>query len=268
MRGSKQGVVDSALDGSRALGTSFGWPKALVKRVVDLVAPPLCASCRRPLTNPRTLCAHCWRELTLISPPICDITGTPLAYDAGAGARSVELQWNYPLYDRARAAVVFDKVSRRLVHQLKYHDVQAVARLRARLMAPAAREVTAEADCLLPVPLHRRRLAARRFNQAALIAEHLSPLVGLPVVRYAVQRVRRTPHQVGLNRDERANNLHNAFTVKDRDQVLGRRIVLVDDVLTTGATADALATTLRAAGARSVSVAVFARAIAGASEPV
>lgn len=268
MRGNKQGVVDPPLDGTSAFAPVLGWPRALVKRAVDLVAPPLCASCRRPLTNPRTLCASCWRELTLISPPICDITGTPLAYDAGEGARSAELAWNYPLYDRARAAVVFDKVSRRLVHQLKYHDVPSVARLMARLMAPASREIMADAECLLPVPLHRRRLAARRFNQAALIAEHLSPVVGLPVVRYAVQRVRRTPHQVGLNREERANNLHNAFVVKDRDQVVGRRIVLVDDVLTTGATADAMATTLRAAGARSVSVAVFARAIAGASEPI
>jgi len=266
MRGDHKGPIN-ALEAPRPFDASPGWTGAILKRLVDLVAPPLCASCRRPLTNPRTLCAQCWRELTLITPPICDITGTPLAFDAGEGARSAELAWNYPLYDRARAAVIFDKVSRRLVHQLKYHDVPGVAPLMARLMAPAARDLTSEADCLVPVPLHRRRLAARRFNQAALLAEHLSELVGLPVVRYAVQRVRCTPHQVGLNRDERANNLHNAFVVKDRSQIVGRHVVLVDDVLTTGATADALATTLRAAGARSVSVAVFARAIAGASEP-
>lgn len=266
MEGNKW-VVDPTRDGAAGFAAPFGWPRALFKRAIDLVAPPLCAACRRPITDPRTLCATCWRELTLIVPPVCDITGTPLAYDAGPGARSPELAWNHPLYDRARAAVMLDKVSRRLVHQLKYHDVPGVASLMARLMVPAIRDLTDEADCFVPVPLHRRRLAARRFNQAALLADNLGAATGLPVVRYAVQRVRHTPHQVGLGREARASNLHNAFAVKDREQVAGRRIVLVDDVLTTGATADALAMTLRGAGARSVSVAVFARAIAGASEP-
>jgi len=191
-----------------------------------------------------------------------------LALDAGPDARSPELRWNHPLYDKARAAVMFDTVSRRLVHQLKYHDVPGTARLMARLMANAARDLTDGADCLVPVPLHRTRLAARRFNQAALLADHLSPLLGLPVERHAVRRIRRTAHQVGLNRQERASNLHDAFCVKDVAAVEGRRIVLVDDVLTSGATADALAWTLRSAGAISVRVVVFARASAGPGEPV
>ncbi|MEM0908534.1 MAG: ComF family protein [Pseudomonadota bacterium] len=244
------------------------WPAALLRRAVDLIVPPLCASCRRPLVDPRTLCASCWRGLSIITPPICDITGAPLTYDAGPGAQSPELSWNHPLYDKARAAVTFDPVSRRLVHHLKYHDVPGVAQLMAGLMANAVRDVTDQADCLIPVPLHRARLASRRFNQAALIAEHLAPLVDLPIARYAVQRVRRTPHQVGLTREERASNLHNAFSVKQREPIAGRRVVIVDDVLTSGATADALALTLRAAGARSVGVAVFARATLGAMDPV
>lgn len=267
MEGNKQWVIDPVRSEAASLSSPIGMLRILLKRAVDVVAPPLCAACRRPLTDPRTLCAPCWRELTMITAPVCDITGTPLAYDAGPGARSPELMWNHPLYDRARAAVVLDRVSRRLVHQLKYHDVPGVAPLISRLMVPAIRDVTRQADCLLPVPLHRRRLAARRFNQAALLADQLGAATGIPVVRYAVQRIRHTPHQVGLGRDARANNLHNAFVVKDREQVAGRRIVVVDDVLTTGATADAMATALRGAGARSVSVAVFARAIAGASEP-
>ncbi|GAB5377258.1 MAG: ComF family protein [Acuticoccus sp.] len=268
MRGNKPWVADLPFGAPKIMGALSALPQVVARRAINLVAPPLCASCRRPLSDPRTLCAGCWRNLTLVTPPFCDITGIPLTYDAGEDARAAELAWNHPLYDKARAAAIMDKVSRRLVHELKYHDVPSVAQLMARLMAPAIRDLTEEADCLVPVPLHNRRLIARRFNQAVLLADHLGPLVNLPVVRYAVQRVRHTPHQVGLGRDERANNLHNAFRVRYRNQIAGRRIVIVDDVLTTGATADAMTVALRASGARSVSVAVFARAISGASEPV
>jgi len=243
------------------------WLGVLARKSLDVLIPPLCLSCRRPLAQPRALCAGCWSQLTLISAPLCDIMGTPLPYDAGPDARSAELRWNHPLYDKARAAVVFDSVSRRLVHQLKYHDVPGAAQLMATLMAPAVKDITADADVMVPVPLHRTRLIARRFNQAVLIADQLSPLVGVPVARYAVQRTKRTPYQVGLKREDRANNLHDAFEVKDRAAIAGRHIVLVDDVLTTGATADALAWTLRAAGARSVRVAVFARVIGNETAP-
>lgn len=229
--------------------------------VVDALVPPVCLGCRRPLTQPRTLCGECWRGLELITPPLCDISGSPLAFDAGPGARSKELSWNHPLYDRARAATVFNDMSRRLVHELKYRDVPGVAALMARLMAPAVRDVTDGADILVPMPLHPRRLAARRFNQAALIADRLSPLVGVPVGRDAVRRVRHTRRQVGLSRDERADNLHRAFAVPDPARVKGRVVVLVDDVLTTGASADAVAIALKAAGARAVRVAVFARVV-------
>ena len=253
---------DSIRDSSaRGFAPPIWRPANLLRRVLDVLVPPLCVSCRKPITNPRTLCGSCWRQLQMISAPVCDVTGTPLPYDAGPGAQAPEMRWNYPLYDRARAAVVFDNVSRRLVHQLKYHDVPGIAQLMATLMAPAARDLTVHADVLVPVPLHRSRLLARRFNQAVLIADQLSPLVGLPVERYAVRRIKKTPHQVGLRREERANNLHGAFQVQDRAAIAGRHVVIVDAVLTSGATADALAWTLRAAGARSASVAVFAKVV-------
>lgn len=234
---------------------------------LDLVVPPLCMGCRRPLADPRTLCGRCWPQLELIAPPICDIMGTPLAFDAGPGARAPELSWNHPLYDTARAATVFGPLSRRLVHQLKYYDVPGVAALMARLMAPAVADVTAGADVLLPVPLHRRRLIARRFNQAVHIADALSRHTGLPVASHALKRVRPTPRQVGLDREQRSDNLYNAFRVADREAVSGKNVVIVDDVLTTGATADAIAMCLRGAGAQSVRVAVFARVVPEDRDP-
>ncbi|WP_108659767.1 ComF family protein [Acuticoccus kandeliae] len=239
----------------------------LWRRVLDALVPPICLGCRRPVVEPHALCAECWRTLEIITPPICPITGTPLAFDAGPTARSPELRWNHPLYDRARAATVFGPMSRRLVHALKYQDVPGVARLMARLMLPAIRDITTGADVLIPMPLHRRRLAARRFNQAVLLADAISGESGVPVDRFAVRRVRNTPRQVGLNRQDRANNLHKAFRVFTREAVAGKAVVVVDDVLTTGASADAIALTLQAAGARTVSIAVFSRVVGDVREP-
>ncbi|MCF3935764.1 ComF family protein [Acuticoccus sp. M5D2P5] len=248
-------------------GSSRARGRRALHALVDWLVPPLCLVCRKPLAEPQSLCGPCWSQMEIITPPICDIMGTPLAFDAGPTARSPELRWNHPLYDRARAAAVFGPLSQRLVHQLKYQDVPGVAALMARLMSRSVREVTDEADFLVPMPLHRRRLAERRFNQAVLLADALSPLVGVPVRRRLVARVRDTNKQIGLSRHERANNLHNAFRIADPDAIAGRRVVIVDDVLTTGASADALAFTLRAAGARSVGVAVFARVVGNVREP-
>ena len=255
-----------ANDDGGAIPTAPGRPLLKLLRGAGLallgqIVPALCLGCRRPISDPRSLCAGCWAELELIAPPICDIMGTPLAFDAGPGARSPELRWNHPLYERARAAAVFGPMSRRLVHQLKFQDVPGVAPLMARLMAPRVTDVTEGADVLVPMPLHRIRLATRRFNQAVLIADALGPLVGVPVARHAVARVRHTPHQVGLTREARANNLNGAFRVTDRAAISGRTVTIVDDVLTSGASADALALTLTAAGATHVRVATFARVV-------
>ena len=240
---------------------------AVAARGLDVLVPALCLGCRRPLMDPRALCGTCWRELELITPPICEIMGTPLAFDAGPGARSPELRWNHPLYDRARAAAVFGPMSQRLVHQLKYGDVPGVAALMAGLMAPRIRDVTDGADVLIPMPLHPRRLAARRFNQAVMIADALSPLVAVGVARRAVRRIRNTAHQVGLTREDRANNLNAAFRVFDREAIAGRTVVVVDDVLTSGATADAMAMVLKGAGAVDVRIAVFARVVCADRNP-
>ena len=130
---------------SPSLARLARWGRTAGAAGLRVVVPPLCLACRRPLVDPRTLCGPCRRELEVIAPPICDVMGTPLAFDAGPGARSPELRWNHPLYDRARAATVFGPMSQRLVHQLKYQDVPGVAALMARLMAPAVADVTAGA---------------------------------------------------------------------------------------------------------------------------
>ncbi len=175
-----------------------------------------------------------------------------------------------PAYRRARAAVRYDEVARTLVHALKYSDRLDLAPMLGRWMARAGSAILAEPDALVAVPLHWRRLWARRFNQSAALAAIISAASGVPLAHAALKRVRSTPQQVGLSQSERAVNVQGAFQVPDRGraEVVGRRLILIDDVLTSGATIDACARTLLRAGAVNVDVLVFAQVVDGARAPI
>jgi len=175
-----------------------------------------------------------------------------------------------PSYGRARAVVRYEDVARDLVHRLKYGDRLDLATSMGRWMARAGRELLEDADALVPVPLHWRRLWGRRFNQAAALAKAAASQSGVPVLTGILRRIRATPQQVGLSRSARADNVQGAFAVTQdgKAAVHGKRLVLVDDVLTSGATVDACARTLLRAGARNVDVLVFARVVALARVPI
>jgi ComF family protein len=232
---------------------------------VSVALPQLCAACREPVES-EGLCAACWSKLSFIAPPYCPRLGIPFPSDPGPGVLSMEAIADPPEYARARAAVRFDDISRTLVHALKYGDRLDLAPTMGRWMATAGRELLAEADALVPVPLHWRRQWGRRFNQSALLTEVISKRSGVPVVRTALKRVRATAQQVGLARSERASNVQGAFKVRPQGQaaVKARALVLVDDVLTTGATLEACTRALLRAGAAKVDVLVFARVVAPA----
>ena len=155
----------------------------------------------------------------------------------------------------------FDDVARALVHALKYGDRLDLAPMMGRWVGQAGRELLAEADALVPVPLHWRRLWARRFNQSAMLAAAIAKESGVPIAAGALKRVKPTLQQVGLSRTERAQNVQGAFRVppEGKAAVTGRRLVLVDDVLTSGATVDGCARALLRAGAANVDVLIFAR---------
>jgi ComF family protein len=239
--------------------------RAALRFVVDAALPPLCPGCRAPLGDGAGLCAACWGKVSFIEPPYCARLGIPFIYDPGPGILSMEAIANPPAYDRARAAVRYDEVARELVHRLKYGDRLDLAPMLGQWMARAGRDLLAGADALVPVPLHWRRLWSRRFNQSAALAQVVSALAGVPVAAEALKRVRATPQQVGLDKGERASNVQGAFRVppERKAEVSGRRLVLVDDVLTSGATVDACARALNRAGAAHIDVLVFARVVAG-----
>jgi ComF family protein len=230
---------------------------------LDIALPPLCPACRELIGESAGLCAACWARLSPIERPFCERLGIPFTYDPGPGILSMQAIADPPAYARARAAVRYDEVARTLVHAFKYGDRLDLAPTLGRWMARAGNELLAEADAVVPVPLHWRRLWARRFNQSAELAKVISRISGVPAVFDALTRIKPTAQQVGLSKAERAVNVQGAFKVAPSGKALvtGRRIVLVDDVLTSGATVDACTRILLRAGARNVDVVTFARVV-------
>jgi ComF family protein len=231
--------------------------------LLDLIVPPLCLGCKVPLADQDALCAACWSDIDFIRAPLCDRLGIPLPYDAGEGAVSAAALARPPAYDRARAVARHDGIMRKLVHGLKYADRHDANRLFGRWMNSAAQPFRAETDLIVPVPLHRWRLWRRRFNQAAILASAIGRETGIPVAMGSLERRQQTQTQVGLSADQRRRNVQGAFAVsaKGVSSIAGRSILLVDDVLTTGATAEACARALRRAGAARVNVVALAMAV-------
>jgi ComF family protein len=237
--------------------------------VVEVALPQLCASCREPVGD-AGLCPACWAKLSFIAPPYCERLGIPFTYDPGPGILSMEAIADPPAYQRARAAVRYDEVARTLVHAFKYGDRLDLGPTMGRWMATAGQMLLSGADALVPVPLHWRRQWARRFNQSALLAEVIAKASTVPVTYRALKRVKATPQQVGLSQSARAQNVQGAFRVppEGKAEVAGRRLILIDDVLTSGATMDACARALLRAGAAQVDALVFARVVAGVRNPI
>lgn len=240
---------------------SFRLLRRVGSRLPDFILPPRCLSCRDTTASHANLCVGCWQQLSLIERPFCERLGIPFVYDHGEGMVSAQAIADPPVYGRARAAARYEGAAIELVHRLKYGDRVEIAPFMGRLMAQAGQDVLAGADMLVPIPLHRLRLWRRRFNQAALLAREVAARSGLAYEPLVLGRSRRTAHQVGLSRKERARNVQGAFIVPPvaRPAIRGKRIVLVDDVLTSGATGEAAARALLRAGAAQVDMLVFAR---------
>jgi ComF family protein len=243
---------------SAAAANARGW----LRGAADVVLPPLA------LDGPRSgpvqtagLSAEAWRKIAFLESPVCDGCGSPLEFDLGEAARCPACLARRRAFDRARAAVLYDEHSRDLILQLKHADRTDLAGLFAGWIARAGRDLFEDADAVVPVPLHPTRLLARRFNQAAEIARPLARLTGLAYLPGAVVRKKRTPSQGGKSGSGRRRNVAGAFASPRRmwPRIEGKRLVLVDDVLTTGATAEACARVLKAAGAARVDVAAVAR---------
>ncbi len=236
----------------------------------DLILPPVCVSCATLITRHNLLCPRCWSNLHLITPPFCDRLGIPLPGYEGSGPHiSMQAVANPPSFSRARAAAHYGGIIRRLIVRFKFEDKHEPMPLFVKLMREAGRSLLQDADLLVPVPLHRLRLLQRRFNQSALLAKGLSRVTQVPACVTALKRTRRTAAQVGLAQEARQKNVTNAFGVGrgGAKAVKGKRVLLIDDVMTTGATANACAAALLKAGANGVDVLAIALVAHGLEEP-
>ncbi len=228
-----------------------------------LLFPPVCGGCRRHVSQPGTLCGQCWPQLRFLERPWCEVMGTPFSHEMGEGLLSAEAIANPPPFERARSAVAYGGVARQMVQNLKYRDRTDLAPWMAGWMLRAGGELLAGCDLVVPVPLHRRRFLWRRFNQSAELGRAVARNAGLPFEPGAVRRVKATRQQVGLGLREREDNVRGAFSVPEAAEILiaGRRLLVVDDVFTTGATVSALTRVLKRKGAAAVDVLTFARAL-------
>ncbi|HEY3148519.1 MAG TPA: ComF family protein [Dongiaceae bacterium] len=259
--------ISSHLRGAlSACGDAFAH---LPRLALDIALPTLCVSCREPVDG-EGVCAACWAKLSFIAPPFCPRLGIPFVYDPGPELLSMEAIASPPAYQRARAAVRYDDVARTLVHSLKYQDRTDLAPAMGRWMARAGQELLDQADVLVPVPLHWRRGWSRRYNQSGALARVISRQSGVKLASEALRRIRATEQQIGLSRPQRASNVQGAFKVAaDRmADIQGRRVILIDDVLTSGATTDACARALLRAKAAQVDVLVFARVVDSHRAPI
>lgn len=238
-----------------AAASPFRW---IARTLLDYALPPRCAGCGDIIEEVGNFCPTCWAQMEWLGNAGCLRCGLPLAgTDIDTCARCLA---DPPKLDRIRAAVAYDELPRSIALRLKYGRKVALARTMARYMAPLVDDLADDA-LVVPVPLHRWRLWYRGFNQSGLIAAELSRQWRIPQDSRLLRRRKRTKPLRGLNHNQRRKAVSGAFAIPDRSRVSGKTVILVDDVFTTGSTAEACARTLRRAGARRIELVCWARVV-------
>lgn len=224
------------------------------KSLTDYLFPPVCLSCMTSLEIPNTICPNCWQNINFLTQPLCEINGTPFPFDIEPGTISAAALKNPPSYDKARGVAAYDGTMKELIHKLKYNDRHELLNLFTNWMKFSGKELIEQSDIILPIPLYKTRLWQRRFNQSALLAKRLSEITSLPYECAILRRQKKTRSQVGLTSKERYQNLKNAFVIEQnkKEKLENKTVLLIDDVITTGATINSAALSLKNSGAKTV----------------
>ncbi len=235
--------------------------KKVFVKILDFLIPPVCGICDEPVMETATLCAKCFAALTFIREPRCTVCGRPFEYDILGERTCSKCLMKRPIYAKARSALAYDDASKKLILPFKNGDRLDLAPLLVKLMSNAAPNLLTEADVLVPIPLHRLRLLKRKYNQSAVLAMKLAKKFEKKCLPSALVRVRATPSQGHLSPAERKKNVRGAFKVRAPEKIKGKKILLIDDVLTTGATANECAKVLLKVGAKEVSLLTLASTV-------
>ena len=235
----------------------------LSKTFVNTIFPSRCLSCHELISEHGALCIKCWKSINFISTPICYKCGVPFEYNIGEQALCGRCMVQKPIYTEARAIFKYDENSKQQILALKYFDKTQLAPVFAKWLARISHDYKDKAHFIIPVPLHYFRLVYRRYNQASLLAKFLAKHIEIPIFYDALVRVKKTPTQYGLTRKQRDENMRGAFKVKPKhyQQLKGKSVILVDDVLTTGATLDACSRALHDAGVVDIFVVTLAHTV-------
>lgn len=246
---------------SRIWGRAAQSVRGAALAALDTLLPPRCLGSGKIVDAPGMLDAGFWAELAFISQPACDCCGLPFSFGVDAGSLCAACIDTPPDFDRARAAVVYNDASRKLILDFKYGDKTHAVKTFLPWMQRAAAGMLDETDILIPVPLHPRRLWKRRFNQSALLAQVLARARGRLCLPDAMRRLRATPPQKGLSRNERHKNVRGAFGIPARhaETLRGKNVMILDDVFTSGATLNECARVLKKAGVAKVFIITLAR---------
>lgn len=234
----------------------------VLRQSLDLLFPPQCGLCREIIADNGEICGDCWQKLNFISAPLCEVCGYPHEFDMGEGAQCAACMANPPQFHGHRSALYYDEHSKRLVHDLKYYDKPIMVRRLGQWMAQAAAPwLELENAILVPIPIHRYRLWKRKYNQAALLAKTIAKHHAVEVELEGLLRVKNRPPQASLPRAKRLKNLGNAFAVNPKMNIKNRPVILVDDVMTTGATVNACAKLLKKSGSGRIFCITLARTV-------
>lgn len=233
----------------------------LLTFLLNTLFPPICPICQALMSDANGICPACFSKMRFITAPFCDMCGQPLNMPENEGTSYCPECLKKPKsWQRARAIVVYNDTSKQLILPFKHADKLQLIPILTRFML-LQKEFISEHDLIVPVPLHWRRMVKRRYNQSALIAYQLSKQTGIAFDPCALKRIRPTIPQGHLSPDERHRNVRDAFRVSSAHKIIGKRILLIDDVMTSGATATNCAKILLKNGATGVDVLTFAKAL-------